>query len=46
MSTITPNWLHHSNKALKWTRKPRMQRSARVRLKALMRKLRRKYVQK
>ena len=45
MSTITPNWLHHSKKTLKWVRKPRMQRSARARLKALMKKLRRKYAQ-
>ena len=46
MSTIIPNWQHHSNKDQKWTRKPRAQRSARARLKALIKKLRRKYAVK
>ena len=45
INMLIPNWQHHSTKELKWTRKPRAQRSARARLRALVKKLRRKYAE-
>ena len=40
---LVPNWRHHSAKLRKWKRRPQAVRDARHRLKALLRKLRRKH---
>ena len=41
---VVPNWQHHSKKTPKVRRRPQAVRSARARTRALIKKLRRKFI--